>query len=384
MAETKRDYYEVLGVAKTATKDEIKSAYRKLAKQYHPDLNKSPDAPKKFEEIQEAYDVLYDDAKRRQYDQFGMAAFQQGSSTGGAGNPFSGGGFSSEGFGDVDLNDIFQSFFGGGGAGRSRRRGDDGSPSKGDDTLYRIKIDFMDAINGRKITIPLTYDEPCENCHGTGADSPSDIDTCPDCGGSGYVRTRQQTIFGMMESEGPCPRCHGSGKIVTKKCHLCGGSGYSRVHRDISVNIPAGINNGQQVRVQGKGGRGANGGPNGDLYIEVQVQNHNVFKRDGNDIHIDVPLSFVDCALGSSIDVPTVYGEVTVDVPSGTQPDQILKLRGKGVKDLRGGKPGDEYIHVKVTTPTNLSQSEKDLLKEFQKQEAAKKDNKWWKNHFKK
>jgi molecular chaperone DnaJ len=385
MAEEKRDYYEVLGVSKTATKDEIKSAYRKLAKQYHPDLNHSPDAPKKFEEIQEAYDVLYDDNKRKQYDQFGMAAFQQGGSTGGAGNPFNGGGFSGQGFGDVDLNDIFQSFFGGGGA-RQSRRADSGEPEKGDDTLYRVKIDFMDAINGRQVTIPLTYDEPCSNCHGTGADSPNDVDTCPQCGGSGYVRTRQQTIFGVMESEGPCPRCHGSGKIVSHKCHVCGGSGYTRVHKDILVNIPAGINNGQQVRVTGKGGRGSNGGPNGDLYIEVQIQPHNLFRRDGNDIHVDVPLSFVDCALGASVDVPTVYGEVTVDVPSGTQPDQILKLRGKGVKDLRSGKPGDEFIHVKVTTPTNLSQSEKDLLSEFQRQENEKKasqGSKWWKNPFK-
>jgi molecular chaperone DnaJ len=386
MAEEKRDYYEVLGVSKTATKDEIKSAYRKLAKQYHPDLNHSPDAPKKFEEIQEAYDVLYDDNKRKQYDQFGMAAFQQGASTGGAGNPFNGGGFAGQGFGDVDLNDIFQSFFGGG-ATRQSRRGDSGEPQKGDDTLYRVKIDFMDAINGRQVTIPLTYDEPCSNCHGTGADSPSDVDTCPQCGGTGYVRTRQQTIFGVMESEGPCPRCHGSGKIVSRKCHVCGGSGYSRVHKDIVVNIPAGINNGQQVRVTGKGGRGENGGPNGDLYIEVQIQAHSLFRRDGNDIHVDVPLSFVDCALGASIDVPTVYGDVTVDVPSGTQPEQILKLRGKGVKDLRSGKPGDEFLHIKVTTPTNLSQSEKDLLSEFQRQENVKKTSnngsKWWKNPFK-
>ncbi len=377
MAETKRDFYEVLGVSKTATKDEIKSAYRKLAKQYHPDLNKSPDAPKKFEEIQEAYDVLYDDNKRKQYDQFGMAAFEQGASTGGAGNPFAGGDFSGQGFGDVDLNDIFQSFFGGGGG--QRRARNDGSPRKGEDTFFRVKIDFMDAINGRHVTIPLTYDEPCSNCHGTGADSPNDVDVCPDCGGSGYVRQRQQTIFGVMESTGPCPRCHGTGKIVRNRCHVCGGSGYNRVHKDLDVNIPAGIASGQQIRVSGKGQRGTNGGPNGDLYVEVQVQPHETFKREGNDIHIDVPLSFVDCALGVTIDVPTVYGDVSVEIPEGTQPEGILKLRGKGVKDLRTGRPGDEYLHIKVKTPTNLTKSEKDLLDEFRKQEDAK----WWHNPFK-
>lgn len=378
MAEEKRDYYEVLGVAKTATKDEIKAAYRKLAKQYHPDLNHSPDAPKKFEEIQEAYDILYDDNKRKQYDQFGFAAFQQGGSTGGAGNPFNGGGFSGEGFGDVDLNDIFASFFGGGGR---RQQRSSGEAAKGQDTLYRVKIDFMDAINGRQVTIPVTYDEPCENCHGTGADTPDDVTTCPTCGGTGYVRQRQQTLFGVMESEGPCPRCHGTGKIVSKHCHVCGGSGYSRVHKDIIVNIPAGINNGQQVRVLGKGGRGVNGGPNGDLYVEIQVQESPLFRRDGNDIHVDVPLSFVDCALGASIEVETVYGTINVDIPEGTQPKQVLKLRGHGVKDLRSGKPGDEYLHVEVKTPSNLSNSEKDLLREFKKQEDAK-GNGWWGKRF--
>jgi molecular chaperone DnaJ len=358
----KRDFYEVLGVSKTATKDEIRSAYRKLAKKYHPDINKDPDAPKKFEEVQEAYDVLSDDNKRAQYDQFGMAAFEQGASTGGAGNPFSGAGFSSQGFGDVDLNDIFSSFFGGG----SRTRQSGSSPRKGEDSLYRVKISFMDAVKGRRIKIPVTYDEPCPNCHGSGADSPSDVSTCPNCGGTGFVRTRQQTLFGMMESDHPCDRCGGTGKIVTKKCHVCGGEGYSRVHRDLEVNIPAGINSGQQIRVTGKGSRGYNGGPCGDLYVEVQIEPDPVFKRDGNDVHIDVDLTFVDCSLGTKIDVPTVYGDVTVDVAEGTQPDQILKLRGRGIKDLRTGKPGDEYIHLKVKTPTRLSAKEKDLLKQFQ------------------
>lgn len=380
MGQTKRDYYEVLGVSKTASKDEIKSAYRKLAKQYHPDINHSPDAPKKFEEVQEAYDVLYDDNKRAQYDRFGQAAFEQGASTGGAGNPF-GGGFSSQGFGDVDLGDIFSSFFGGGG----RRSSSQTGPSKGQDAVTRIRISFKESIEGTKVTIPVNYEEPCSHCHGTGAENASDLQTCPYCGGSGVERTQQRTIFGVMEGQTTCSHCGGRGKIVANKCHECGGKGYSKVHKDLLVNIPASISSGQQIRVAGKGGRGINGGENGDLYVEVIVTEDPDFKREGNDIHLDVPLSFVDCALGTTIDVPTVYGEVTVNVPEGTQPDQILKLKGRGVKDLRSGKPGDQFLHIKVKTPTKLSKNQRDLLTEFQAQEN-KKEGPFakWKQRFKK
>lgn len=381
MAESKRDYYEVLGVSKNATKDEIRSAYRKLAKQYHPDLNHSPDAPKKFEEVQEAYDVLSDDEKRQRYDQFGFAAFEQGAGTGGAGNPFQNEGYTSQGFGDVDLNDIFSAFFGGG---RRSARQNASGPQKGNDTLYRVKISFMDAINGRHITIPLTYDEPCEHCHGTGAENPDDITTCPYCGGSGYTTQRQQTIFGVMESQTTCSHCHGTGKIVKNRCSVCGGSGYNRVHKDLDVTIPAGINEGQQIRVKGKGERGVNGGENGDLYVEIKIDPDKTFRRDGNDIHIDLALGFADAALGTKIDVPTVYGTVTVDVPAGTQPDAILKLKGKGVKDLRSGRPGDQYLHVKIQTPTNLSRTQKDLLTQFKKEEDEKKKSSGWKGFFRK
>ena len=378
---TKRDYYEVLGLKKGASKDEITKAYRTLAKKYHPDINKSPDAPQKFEEIQEAYDVLKDDAKRAQYDRFGQAAFEQGSSMGGAGNPF-GNGFASGGFGDVDLGDIFSSFFGGGMGGRRTRAS--GGPRKGEDALYRIKISFMDAVNGKTVTIPVTYDEPCEHCHGTGAESPNDYRSCPDCGGTGRVRTRQQTLFGVMEQESACPRCHGTGKIVTKPCSSCGGQGYSRVRKDLEVKIPAGIASGQQIRVQGRGGRGFGGGPNGDLYVEVSVDPDSRFTREGNDVHSNIALSFPDCALGTEIDVETVYGTLEVVVPSGTQPGQILKLKGKGIKDLRTGKPGDHYLHVEVRTPTDLTDREKELLKEFQAEEEKKSSGgKWW-NRFKK
>ena len=376
MAE-KRDYYEVLGLSKGASKDEIKSAYRRLAKKYHPDLNHEPDAAEKFKEVQEAYDVLFDDNKRAQYDQFGFAAFEQGGSTGGG--PF-GGGFSSAGFGDIDLGDIFSSFFGGGGR-RSRPNG----PQKGDNQITRIRISFMDAVNGTKVQIPVTYDEPCSHCGGSGAESPSDISTCPHCGGQGVVKTQQRTIFGVMEGTAPCPHCGGSGKVVRNKCHQCQGKGYSRVRRELTVNVPAGINSGQQIRVAGKGGRGINGGPNGDLYVEVLVSEHPSFRRDGNDIHIDVPLSFVNCALGTQITVPTVYGEVEIAIPEGTQPDTVLRIRDRGIKDLHTQKPGSQYVHIKVKTPTSLTKSQRKLLEEF----AAQSDRgdsifSKWKKAFKK
>ncbi len=376
----KRDYYQVLGVSKSASKDEIKSAYRKLAKQYHPDINKSPDAPEKFKEVQEAYDVLYDDQKRQAYDQFGHAAFEQGAN--GGGGPF-GQGFSGQGFGGVDLNDIFQSFFGGGSprGGGPRAAG----PQKGQDSLTRIRVSFMDAVRGTKVTLPVQYDEPCPHCHGTGAEDSSAIQNCPHCGGSGVVYGTQRTFFGPMQTEQTCPHCGGRGKIIKEKCHACQGSGYNRIKKDLVVNIPAGIASGQQIRVTGKGGRGYNGGPNGDLYVEVLVEEHMDFKRNGNDIHLDVPLSFVDCALGCTITVPTVYGEVEVTIPEGTQPDQVLKLRDRGIKDLRSGKPGNQFLHIKVKTPVRLTKSQKDLLKAFQDQ-TDKKDSFFakWKERFKK
>jgi molecular chaperone DnaJ len=361
----KRDFYEVLGISKSASKDDIKSAYRKLAKKYHPDLNHDADAPEKFKEVQEAYDVLYDDKKRQMYDQFGMAAFEQGASTGGAGNPFQGGGFSSQGFGGVDLNDIFSSFFGGGGRSQKQSFG----PRRGDDTLQRIRVQFMDAVLGKKVLVPVSYDEKCSVCGGTGAKSPSDIKTCPDCGGRGYVRTQQRTIFGVMEGQSPCPKCGGTGKIVTAKCDACGGKGYQHIKRDLEVNIPAGINEGQQILIKGKGELGANGGDNGDLYLEIIIVPHQYFRRDGNDVHIDVPISFVDATLGKTIDVPTVYGDVEVNVPAGTQPNQILRLKGRGIKDMRRGTPGDQYIHMQIKTPTKLNKEQKKILEDFQKSE---------------
>ena len=362
MAE-KRDLYEVLGVNKKASKDEIKSAYRKLAKKYHPDNHETGNADK-FKEVQEAYDVLYDDQKRSAYDQFGFAAFEQGAGQPGS-NPFEGG----FGFGqDVDLSDIFSSFFGGG---RSRRASN--GPRRGNDNIIRVKVDFMDTITGCDIEIPLTVDEPCKGCNGTGAKTPNDIKTCPTCNGRGSIRTQRRSLFGMVEQDEACMRCDGKGKIITAQCPLCGGRGYSRVKKNIKVHVIAGINNGQQIRVQGMGERGANGGPNGDLYVEVNVKPHQYFKRDGNDIHINIPLDFVDAILGTSIDVPTVYGDTTLTIPSGTQPGQIFRMKGQGVKDLRSGRPGDQYVHLEIKMPTSLSKEQKELLTKYR--ETSKKDD---------
>lgn len=356
MAE-KRDLYETLGVAKTASKDEIKSAYRKLAKTYHPD-NKTTGNETKFKEVQEAYDILYDDQKRSAYDQFGWAAFEQGGGQPGA-NPFEGGfGFGS---GDVDLGDIFSSFFGGG---RRSARTNMG-PRRGNDSIVRVKVNFMDTILGRDIDLPLTVDETCSHCHGTGARTATDIQTCPTCAGRGYIKTARRSLFGMIEQQEVCPRCDGRGKIVINACQKCNGQGFNRVKKTIKVHIIPGINNGQQIRVQGMGERGINGGDNGDLFVEINVKPHDYFKREGNDIHLDYPLDFFDAILGVKVNIPTVYGEVPLDIPSGTQPGQVMRMRGHGVKDLRTGRPGDQYIHLDIKLPNNLNKQQKELLTKY-------------------
>ena len=373
MAE-KRDYYEVLGVSKSATDDEIKRAYRKLAKKYHPDLNHAPDAADKFKEVNEAYEVLSDPQKRKAYDQFGFAG-ADGSQAGGGFNGFQG--FSSGDFGDFD--DIFSSFFGGGsGFGRSSSSGRRSGPVKGEDRFMRMNVSFMDACFGKVEPINLTVDEQCEHCHGTGAESPSDIETCPTCHGSGYVETVQQTMLGRMRTQNVCPTCHGSGKHVRKACHACGGAGYVRKRVSVDVKIPAGIASGQQLRVAGKGERGQNGGPNGDLFIEINVQPHKYFTREGKDIHLDIPVSAVDATLGTTVDVPTVYGDVTMKVPAGTQDGDRLRLRGKGVPDIRGGRTGDQICTIRVKVDESLTRKEKELYKELQElQNSGKGDTIW-------
>lgn len=363
MAE-KRDYYEVLGISKGATEQEIKKAYRSLAKKYHPDVNKDSDAESKFKEINEAYEVLSDPQKKATYDQFGHAGMN--------GANFNGSGFGGAGF--DDLSDIFGSFFGGSGfGGFSGSTRSNNGPMKGQDRLMQMKVSFMDAIFGKTETIQLDVDELCSDCHGSGAYSKDDIKVCNTCRGSGRVTTQQRTAFGVFQSQSVCPECNGTGKTVVKKCKKCNGKGYEHKRVDVDVKIPAGIQTGQQLRVSGKGERGRNGGPNGDLFIEIIVGNHDYFTRDGKNIYIKVPISNIDAALGCSIDVPTVYGDVELQIPAGTQPNQQFRLKGKGVKDLRTGNIGDQYVEVQIQIPKKISKAEKDLydkLRNIQKSDG--------------
>ena len=375
----KRDYYEVLGVSKTASKDEIKSAYRKLAKKYHPD-NKETGDEAKFKEVQEAYDILFDDQKRDAYNQFGHAAFEQTGGGPGGGNPF-GGGFS--GFGeDINLGDIFSSFFGGGSARRNASRT---GPQRGDDILMKHRVDFMDTVNGKDEEVSFDYEEDCPHCHGTGADSPSDIKTCPKCGGKGTIIRQQRGIFGMMNTEAVCPDCNGAGRTISKKCSVCGGSGYKRVKKTMKIHIPVGIQSGQQIRLQGMGAAGINGGEHGDLYIEISVKPHPYFQRERNDIHLTIPVDFVDAILGTKLEVPTVNGNVYLTIPEGTQPGQTLRMRGQGIKDLRTGKPGDQYVHLDIKSPTSLNKKQKEALKSY-KENMKESDDPYYKfqKNFKK
>ena len=366
----KRDYYEVLGVSKTASKDEIKSAYRKLAKKYHPD-NKETGDEAKFKEVQEAYDILYDDQKRDAYNQFGHAAFEQTGGGPAGGNPF-GGGF---GFGeDINLGDIFSSFFGGGSSRRARRTG----PQRGEDVLMKFRVNFMDAVNGKDEEVSFDFEEDCPHCHGTGADSPDDVKTCQKCGGKGSVIRQQRGIFGMMSTEVVCPDCGGTGRTISKKCSVCNGSGHKRVKKTVKIHIPVGINNGQQIRLQGMGGAGTNGGEHGDLYIEISIKPHPFFQRERNDIHLEVPIDFVDAILGTKIEVPTVNGNVLLTIPEGTQPGQTLRMRGQGIKDLRTGKPGDQYVHLDIKSPTSLNRKQREVLQQY-KENSKESDSPYYK-----
>ena len=359
----KRDYYEVLGLSKGASEDDIKKAYRKLAKKYHPDVNKASDAEEKFKEINEAYEVLSDPQKKATYDQFGhagMDGFQSG--------------FGSSGFSSMnmdDLSDIFSSFMGGmggfsgfnfGGSSSSSRRT---SPMKGDNRYMSMDIDFLDAVHGVDKLVNITVDKKCTNCDGSGAASKSDIETCPTCRGSGRVTRQSRTPFGVIQQQTICPDCRGSGKHIKKICPHCNGQGYNTIKEQVEVSIPAGINTGQQVRLPGYGERGENGGPNGDLYIEIRVKPHKYFIRDGNNIHISVPISAIDATLGTTVDVPTAYGDVELSVPAGTQPGQQLRLKGYGIKDLRSNNLGDQYVDIQIEIPKKLSKEEKGLYEKL-------------------
>lgn len=357
MSNTKRDYYEILGVSKSASDAEIKKAYRSLAKKYHPDMNKAADAAEKFKEVQEAYEVLSDPQKRASYDQYGH---------GGMDSAF-GQGFGGFGGFEGDLNDIFGSFFGGGFSSGARRRSN--QPQKGQDRFMKMRIDFMDAIFGKTENITLTVDEQCSQCMGSGARSKDDIKVCETCHGTGSVTQTQQTAFGMFQSTGVCPTCHGTGKRILHQCSKCHGNGYERKRQNVEVKIPAGINTGQQLRVPHKGERGVNGGQNGDLYIEIQVSPHKYFRRNGRDIYIDVPISAVDATLGCKVDVPTVYGDVELTIPAGTQYGTKLRLKDRGVKEINGSLKGDQIVEVKVEVDSKPSKEVKELYEQIRRKQ---------------
>lgn len=359
-----RDYYDILCVSKNATAEEIKSSYRKLAKQYHPDLHKDDEnAAKKFQEINEAYQVLSDDQKRAQYDQFGHEAYTRGAQTGGAGGGYGGfGGF--EGFG---FDDIFSSFFGGGGS--ARRNG----PQRGADIEASVTISFEDAAFGVKREITVNRRENCEVCGGTGAKPGSEVKTCPMCGGTGQIRQQKQTLFGVSTVMSPCPNCHGEGKIVESPCEHCRGTGVENKTRTITINIPAGIDDGQVITLTGQGDAGRKGGPAGNVLVYVRVKPHRFFKREGVNLYMDMDISFVQAALGDEVEIPTIDGTIRYSIPAGTQPGTTFRLRDKGVKYLRQEKRGDLFVKVSIEVPKKLTEKQKSLLMEFAGMEPKKK-----------
>lgn len=350
---SKRDYYEVLGVDKNATPDEIKKAYRKLARQYHPDVNKEPDAEEKFKEVKEAYEVLSDENKRAQYDRYGHADPNQG--FGGFGGFGGGGGF--EDFGG--FGDIFDMFFGGG----SRRNPN--APQRGADLQYTMTIEFRDAVFGKESDIEIPRTENCDHCNGSGARPGTHPETCPTCRGTGQQEVVQNTAFGRIVNRRVCPTCSGAGKIIREKCSHCSGTGKVKKRRKIHIKIPAGIDDGAQLRVSGEGESGIRGGPPGDLYVVVNVKPHDFFDREGDDIYCEVPITFAQAALGDEIEVPTLSGKVKLKIPAGTQTNTYFRLKGHGVPRLRGIGQGDQHVKVVVVTPTKLSDKQKELLREF-------------------
>lgn len=349
----KRDYYEILGVEKNASKDEIKKAYRKLSKKYHPDINQEEGSDEKFKEVAEAYEVLSDEDKRAQYDRFGHEGMK---SQFGGGGGFQGAG----GFGGFE--DIFSSFFGGG------RQADPNAPRKGDDLQYTMTIDFEEAVFGVTKTISIKKEVSCDVCDGNGAKPGTSKSTCSMCSGAGRVAVEQNTPFGRIQTERTCPTCQGTGQEIKDPCNKCKGAGTVTKDVDIEVTVPEGVDNGQQIRLHGKGEPGINGGPAGDLYIVFRVRPDSRFTRDGDDIHYELPISFAQAALGDEVKVPTISSEVVLTIPAGTQTGRRFRLKEKGVKNVHGYGYGDQFITVKVVTPTKLSNREVELFRELAKE----------------
>ena len=375
MAE-KRDYYEVLGIGKNATDAEIKSAYRKLAKKYHPDLNPGDkEAEEKFKEVNEANDVLSDPQKRQRYDQFGFAGVDPNyaAANGGGAGGFGGG------FGGVDLGDIFGDIFGGGfgggfsgfGGGSSTRTAN--APRKGHDIQASVILTFEEAAHGCSKKITINRQDTCPDCGGTGAAKGTSPETCPDCGGRGYVVTQQRTPFGVMQSQQPCSHCGGRGTIIRNPCKTCRGTGKTAARKSLEINIPAGIDDDQNIALRGQGDAGSNGGPAGDVIVHVTVKADPMFERDGYDVTIHVPITFSQAVLGDDVEVPTVDGRIVQHIPEGTQSSTKFRLRGQGIQYLNGRGRGDQYVIVDVEIPKKVTRAQREALKAFE--DSMKEDN---------
>ena len=378
----KRDYYDVLGVDKSASEAEIKSAFRKLAKKYHPDINKEADAADKFKEVQEAYDVLGDESKRKTYDQFGHAAFDGGAAGGNPSGNYGGfSGFDTSGFGfdDIDLGDILNAAFGGGFGGRRKTSN---KPQKGEDVLYRMKISFKDAVFGSKKEITLDLTDECETCNGKGGFNEK---TCSKCHGSGKITREQSSLFGSFMTQTTCDECFGRGKTFERKCTDCKGTGYVTSRKTITVTIPKGVDTGTQIRIKGKGEAGINGGPNGDIFVEFIVEKDALFEREGYDIYLTLPINIADAVLGSEKDVPILDGTIKLTIPAGSQNGDKLRVKGKGVPYLNSSKVGDLYIILNVVIPTKIDKKQKKLFEELRDSELENNDIfKKFKKYFKK
>ncbi len=357
MAENKRDYYEVLSVQRNATKPEIKKAYRRLARQYHPDVNKNADADERFKEISEAYNVLHDDTQRAQYDQFGHAAFQNG-----------GGGFSDFGGGFGSVSDIFEEFFGGGGRGGRRHRN---GPRRGADLRYDLKLSFEEAVFGADKNIEVTRPASCHACNGSGAEAGTSPIPCTTCKGSGEVRRVQQSILGSFVNVTACSTCQGTGELIPNPCTTCHGRKQIQQTNTIKVKVPAGVDNDTQIRLSGEGGPGVHGGPPGNLFVVLHVKKHEFFERRGDDIWVDLQINVSQAALGDEVTIPTMDGEEPLSIPAGTQAGKVFRLRGKGVPKLdRSGRGthvgrGDQHIIIQVSVPTKLTDEQVDLFQQL-------------------
>ena len=359
-----KDYYKILGVDKNATKEDIKKSYKNLAKKYHPDLNKSPDAAEKFKEINEAAAVLADDEKRTQYDQYGTTADQF---KGFEGFDFSD--FMSDTGSSFDFDSIFESFFGGSPfSTRRRKRG----PSRGSDLRYDLEITLEEAATGSTKHIIIPRLEPCSKCNGSGAESELDIVNCNECNGTGMQRRTQRTPFGLFSTTSTCGKCHGQGKYIKKECAVCDGTGVIKKTRKLEIKVPAGAEEGTNLRVAGEGEAGEKGAPSGDLYILMHIKEHEIFERHGDDVYVKVPIPFAVAALGGEVDVPTLEGKAKLKIPAGTQNNTIFRMKGRGIPFLHGYGKGNENVEVVIEVPEKLSKKQKELLKEFEKESGKK------------